>query len=131
MKIEYNEMGFPQEKSATVNVKELFKKNAPLFLGVMSLVAALSLLPIGFFVNISLDILGNVLAEDLTHYTVIFLTVSALIAILSVAFAILSILLFKKSEKSVQDALGVIFSVVAFCVCAVAITLIILGLLVW
>ena len=131
MKIEYNKTGFPQEKSATVNAKEIFKKNAPLFLGIMSLVAALSLLPIGFFVNISLGIFENVLAENFMHYIVIFLTVSALIVILSIAFAVLSILLFKKSEKSLQDALGVIFSVVAFCVCAVAITLIILGLLVW
>ncbi len=131
MKIEHYESGIPTKKGEVPNVKDVFKKHAPLILGAIALIAALSLLPMGFFINISLDVLGGVLEENLTHYTVIFVTVSALIAVISVVLAAISIFLFKKSEKGVQDAMGVILSVISFCVCTLAIILIILGLLIW
>ena len=131
MKIEYNEASFSHERDGASRIKDICKGQAPLLFGIAALVFALSLLPIGFFVNISLDIFGGVLAENVTHYTVIFLAVSALIAILSAVLAIFSLLLFKSSEKRTQDILGVIFSVISFCVCALALTLIMLGLLVW
>ena len=131
MKIEYSETGFPQKDTEMATMKELLKRNAPLAFGIMAFVIALSLLPIGLFINIGLDIFGGVLAENLAHYTAVFLAVATLIAIMSVALAIFSILLFKKSEKRLQDTLGVFFSIVSFAACAVAITLIVLGLMVW
>ena len=127
----FNETGFPERKGEAPGVREIFKEHAPFILGVLAVIAALSLLPIGFFINISLDILGSVLAENLTHYSVIFITVTALIAVMSVLFAILSIFLFKKSGKSVQDALGVSLSVISFGICTVGIILVVLGLLIW
>ncbi len=136
MKTEVNEAhsstqtnGIPlrQESNLLFQGQNLAKKGLGLILGAISIFIAMTLIPLTLFINISTDALRNILQNNLIHYQALLCSIACITASISVTCGIFSAVLFAKSKKQLHDVGGLILSILAFVVCSVALSLIVLG----
>ena len=127
MKIEFGE----RIPAPTPDVTKAFQKGGCLLLGILSLIIAFVMVPIGFLINLSIDIFDQLLIEKLSHYITVVVTGCALMGIISVVLGTFSIISFTKSKKQTQDLMGVTLSVIAFLLSLTAFALTMLGIFVW
>ena len=138
MKIEINGNTFASTDACDCPPKHLdaaattfLKKNLCLVFGIIALFISVMLLPMGFLMNVSIDVLNALLAENLFHYITVYVSLLSIVGVISIICAVISIVFFAKSKKATSDIVGLLLAILSFVLCAVALVLLILSLLVW
>lgn len=137
MKVDFNGDGFFAQMENTqtdgntpeqeVNLKGI-KRIEVLFLGMLALIFALILVPLGIVVNVGVDML-KIIQVNTTDYVIMFVFGAIILFALSVALATIACYLHRKGEKNNISVIGFILSIMSYIVSSLAIIYNILGLI--
>lgn len=132
MKAEFNQNGFsssmehdfsfPKTKKENPAIGQIVGKNSVILFGILSTILSFLLIPLAFVANILNDILQKALGAMPSSYLLLFLSVALVMALCSICFGIISIVLYGKSNKHNTDTVGLILSILSFVLCAIVMT---------
>ncbi len=101
---------------------DLRKKSSTLILGILAIIAAFALLPIGLIINACTDILYNVFGFGTLHYIFMICMIGILILVLSVMFSVICILSYnKRHEKATIDTVGFVLAITSFVISGISV----------
>lgn len=138
MRVDFNGNGFfaemgssqpqptqPQENE--IKIKGI-KHVEVLTLGILAVIFALILVPMGIIVNLGVDAL-KIIQVSTTNYVVMFAFIAIVLFALSMTLATIACLLHRKGEKNNISLIGFIMSIIAYVVGSIAIIYNILGII--
>lgn len=140
MKMEFNSNNFsanmsldsePECRQGFCDVKAVIRDNKPLFFAIIAFAVALANLPFGLIINLSSEIIGEILNESAVHFTVLLVSISAIISVVSVSIGAFAVATYFGSKKSAKDKAGLFVSVFSFAVNVLCLLLVVLGLVAW
>ena len=108
-----------------------FRNLGALLLGIIAIVFSIIELPLGLFINLSYDALNSALGITATHWVVVLFAISVIVAVLSIACGIISIVCYAKSAKQTVDIVGMVLSIISFVISTSCLVLNIVGFVIW
>ncbi|MBE6546943.1 MAG: hypothetical protein E7668_05845 [Ruminococcaceae bacterium] len=126
MKVEFQANGFvadmndePKEekKEASLPLNEsVFKEYMGLIFGILALLVAFTLLPLGLVATAGADFFQTLFGFFPLRYTLFHIVAVIVILILSAAFAVISLVGYTKSKRKNSDLVGLVLAIIAFAV---------------
>ena len=113
------------------NGKKILSENGSFILSVISVVLAVINLPFGLFMNLSTEILSKFINNGINHWIFALFVVTGIVITISVLCGVFSIVLFAKTKRTTLSCVGLALAIISFIVCAVCLTLSIVGIAAW